>query len=124
MNYDVENVQVSLNNNYLYPKDRLNVKVVENKCGNIYEMFKTFRKSYYNLSDEEDTICDYITFCNNYPIIAIDCSHQPDVIKESLINTKLYLNFRTGFPANGRVHLVMIMDRKVVYNPLSNQVIP
>jgi hypothetical protein len=121
--FNVENIQLEINNYWLYPKDRLNLKYDEYKCGNAYEMFKAFSKSYYN-RDREDPICDYIEFLTKYPIFVIDCSHQPEVIKDSLINAKIHFNFRgTGFPAKGVVHLLMIMDRKTVYNPLSNQVI-
>ncbi|XP_065217468.1 uncharacterized protein LOC135843482 [Planococcus citri] len=120
---NVENVQLEINNYLLYPKDRLNLKYAENKCGNIFEMFKAFPKSYYN-RPEEDPVCDYITFLTDFPMIIIDCSHQPEVIKDSLINTKIHFNFRSdGFPDKGMVHLLMIMDCKAVYNPLNNQVI-
>ena len=120
--FNVENVQLSINNYWLYPKDRLNVKVSERKAGNLYNMFLSFPKSYYNKA-ERNPICDYVTFMEKYPMIAIDCSHQPDAVKDSLINAKLLINFREGFPANAKIHLVMIMGRKVVYNPLTNQVI-
>ncbi|XP_065203909.1 uncharacterized protein LOC135834000 [Planococcus citri] len=120
--FNVENVQLSINNYWLYPKDRLNVKVGERKAGNLYDMFLSFPKSYYN-RQECDPICDYGTFLSKYPMIAIDCSHQPETVKDSLINAKLLINLREGFPINAKLHLVMIMDRKVIYNPLTNQVI-
>lgn len=120
---DLENVQVLLNNNIYYPRERLNLKISENKCGNLYEMFKSFKQSYYDPNDESEPIVDYSSFLKSYPIAVIDCSHQPSVIKESLINIKIMFNWRIPIPDNTTIHCVMIMDHKAVYNPLNNRVL-
>lgn len=122
---DLENVQVLLNNNVYYPRERLNLKIDELKCGNLYHMFKQFKSSYYGKNPEEcQSLIDYDTFLKQYPIIVIDCSRQPIVIKESLINVKILFNWRSNLPSsNVVIHCVMIVDRKAVYNPLNNRVI-
>ena len=122
---DLENIQVLLNNNIYYPRERLNLKFSEHKCGRLYYMFKQFKASYYaNNSNNLKPLIDYYTFLTKYPIIVIDCSHQPNLIKESLINIKIIFNWRTALSsATTNIHCLMIADRKAIYNPLNNQVI-
>jgi len=87
-------------------------------------MYRQFNTSYYDKSsDEVDPLVGYETFLSKYPIIVIDCSHQPNVIKESLINIKIIFSWRTAITAPTIIHCVMIMDRKSIYNPLNNRVI-
>ena len=88
-------------------------------------MFNQFKVSYYEKNSEEvEPLIEirYNTFLTKYPIIAIDCSHQPTVIKESLINIRIMFSWRKNLPAKTIIHCVMIMDKKAVYNPLSNRV--
>lgn len=121
---NLENVQVLLNNNVYYPRERLNLKYSELKCGSLYHMFNNFKVSYYGKNSEEvEPLIDYNTFLTKFPIVAIDCSHQPNVIKESLINIRIMFSWRTNIPENTVIHCVMIMDKKALYNPLSNRVI-
>ena len=118
----LENVQVLLNNNVYYPRERLNLAFDQRKCGNLYHMFKTFKEVYYGGGDTLPLI-DYNTFLEKVPIVAIDCSHQPTVIKESLINIKVMFNWQTNVAASTVIHCVTIMDRQAVYNPLNNRVV-
>lgn len=119
---DLENTQVLLNNNEYHPRERLNLKVSENKCGNLYEMFKNFRQSYYNTEDE-DPMVDYAKFIESYPLIVIDCSHQPESIKNSLINIKILFGWRASLPEKTAIHCLLIRDDKAIYNPLTNTVV-
>lgn len=123
---DLENVQVMLNNNVYYPRERLNLKLSDYRCSSLYYMFNQFKGSYYGKNYEDlKPIVNYSTFLTKYPIIAIDCSHQPNVIKESLINVKIMFDWRTALSAtkSTTIHCVMIADRKATYNPLNNMVI-
>ena len=88
-------------------------------------MFNQFKVSYYGKELKEmEPLIDYNTFLTKYPIIAVDCSHQPTVIKESLINIRIMFNWRDpGIPAKTVIHCVMIMDKTAIYNPLYNRVI-
>lgn len=121
----LENVQVLLNNNIYYPRERLNLNLSDNKCTILYNMFKEFKCSYYPDSDSLSSLplITYKQFLEKYPVIAVDCSNQPNVIKESLISIKINFNWRAALPANTLVHCVMIIDDKAVYNPLNNRVI-
>ena len=121
---DLESVQVQLNDTKYYPRERLNMKSTERKTALLYQMYKNFKSAYYeDARTLEGPLLDYCSFIADYPIIAIDCSYQPDVIKESLINLKVHFAWRTNLPTNTVIHCVMIMDNKAVYNPLNNRVI-
>lgn len=121
---DLENVQVLLNNNTFYPRERLNLKFSEYKCGNAYHMYNNFKSSYYDKNpDETNPLIDYETFLTKYPVIVIDCSHQPDVIKNSFINVKIMFSWRNNLAESTIIHCVMIMNRNGTYNPLNNRVI-
>lgn len=112
---DLESVQVQLNDTKYYPRERLNMKSAEQKTALLYQMYKNFKSAYYE--DErtlEGPLLDYCSFIVDYPIIAIDCSYQPDVIKESLINLKVHFAWRANLPVNTVIHCVMIMDNKAV----------
>ncbi|KAK7605153.1 hypothetical protein V9T40_007011 [Parthenolecanium corni] len=87
---DLENVQVQLNDAKYYPRERLGLKQSERRTAALYHMFKTFKSAYYEDSEHTQPLIEYGAFLASYPIIAIDCSYQPDVIKESLINLKIH----------------------------------
>ncbi|KAK7576776.1 hypothetical protein V9T40_006557 [Parthenolecanium corni] len=120
---NLENCQVLLNNNIYYPHEPLNLNVNEHRCGALYNMFRRFKGSYYSKDDERlQPIVSYSSFLTKYPLIVIDCSHQPSVLKESLINLKIFFGWRSNLPANTIVHAVMIVDDKAIYSPLTNNV--
>ena len=123
--FDLENVQILLNNHVYYPRESLNLNVSENKLGRLYYMYKMFKASYYAQNETiVEPIIDYNTFVEKFPIIAIDCSLQESIIKHSLINLKIIFNWRSekdNSPAT--IHAVMIMDDMAVYTPLHNIVV-
>lgn len=120
---NLENVQVQLNNNIVYPRERLNLKVDELRCSNLYHMFKHFKASYYERDEDfVDPLFTYQKFLSDYPIIAIDCSYQPDVIKNTLINIRINFAWRENITANTVIHCLLITDDHAVYNPLNTRV--
>ena len=121
---DLENVQVQLNNGTVYPRERLNLKFNEYRCSNLYNMFKKFKSSYYDCDEDSvDPLFTYQKFLTDYPIIAIDCSFQPDVIKNTLINIRINFAWREDINGNTMIHCLLITDDKAVYNPLNTRVI-
>jgi hypothetical protein len=87
---DLGNVRVLLNNTEYYPRERLNLKIGENKYGKLYQEYKAFKASYYTEEESKvEPLVDYNNFIEKYPIIATDYSFQPTTIKESLINKNL-----------------------------------
>ena len=118
---NLENVQVHLNNNVIYPNNRLNVLLSENKCNQIYEMFKDFKYSYYG--KEGKSLIDYNDFITKYPIIVIDCSKQSEIIKGSTINIKINFQWWEAFVPESIIHCLVITSDRARYNPLRNSVI-
>lgn len=120
---DLENCQILLNNNIYYPHEPLNLNLAEHRCGALYNMYKRFKASYYSKDDDrQQPLLSYHQFLTKYPIIAIDCSHQPTVLKESLINMKIFFSWRKTLPANTIIHCVTIVDDKAIYSPLTSNV--
>lgn len=118
---NLENVQVHLNNNIIYPNNRLNISLTENKCSQIYEMFKNFKYSYYG--KEGKPLIDYNDFLNKYPIIVIDCSKQSEIIKGSTINIKINFQWWDSFAVDSVIHCLVITSDRARYNPLKNTVV-
>ena len=95
--FDLDNVQILLNNHIYYPRERLNLNLAENKVGRLYHMYKMFKTSYYAQNENiVEPIIDYNTFVEKFPIVAIDCLLQDGIIKNSLINLKILFNWRGG----------------------------
>lgn len=118
---NLENIQVHLNNNIYYPNSRLNISLAENKCTQIYNMFKNFKYSYYGKDGKP--LIDYNDFLNKYPIIVIDCSKQSDVIKGSTINIKINFQWWDSFAVDSVIHCLVITSDRARYNPLKNTVV-
>ena len=118
---DLENCQVVLNNNVYYPHERLNMRIAKNRCAPLYSMFKWFKSFYYTLVDElAEPLLSYHEFLSKTPIIIIDCSYQPDILKTQLINMKIFFNWRANLPENTIIHCITIVDDKAVYQPRDN----
>lgn len=118
---NLENVQVTLNNNVRYPNNRLGINVSENKCLQIYKMYKEFKRSYYG--QEGKPLVDYYDFVNKYPVIVIDCSKQSEIIKGSTINIKIDFQWWDSFSIDSVIHCLVITSDRARYNPLQNRVV-
>lgn len=118
---NLENIQVSLNNNVHYPNNRMNVNVAENKCEQIYTNFMEFKKSYYG--KEGKPLINYNDFIKNYPIIVIDFSKQSETIKGSTVNIKINFQWWDSFAVDWDIHCLIITSDRARYNPLKNMVV-
>ena len=91
---DLNSVQVQLNNSTDYPKERPVWKKSDLKYSSLYTMFKDFQISYYSKNAEKaQPLIDMKTFVSDYPIICLDCSKKPDVIKDALININIRIRY-------------------------------
>lgn len=118
---DIRSVQVVLNDSHMYPRERPLWNKSELRFGSLYTMFKDFKLSYYSTDDHQsEPLINMIDFMKDYPIICIDTSRRPDVIKDSLINIKIRMEFGTNLPEKTIIHCVIISDSIVKYNPLHN----
>lgn len=67
---------------------------------------------------KKESIVDYNTFLNKYSIIAIKFSYPPSIIKQFLINIKIF-----SLPQNTTINCLVIMDDKAIYNSLNKRAI-
>lgn len=113
----LSNVTLFLNSQY-YPYDSVNAKFVEDKYHILYEMYKTFRQSYYG--SESEPMLDLEQFKNYAPLFVIDCSRQNEALKTGAIDVRLEIESSEDIPQNTTAYCLIINDRLIEYKPLSN----
>lgn len=113
------NVTLYLNSQY-YPYEPLNLKFEENKYSILYEMYTSFRQSYYNLP--VDPLLDIKDFKEKAPIVIIDCSRQNENLKTGPVDVRLEIECSSDIPEKTSAYCLIINDRLIEYKPLSNLV--
>ncbi|KYN35080.1 hypothetical protein ALC56_10549, partial [Trachymyrmex septentrionalis] len=91
------NAKLYLNTKY-YPYVDLNLDFDKNRCAILYDLYARFCKSYYGYEYLEPSLT-FTTFLRNGPFVIIDCSRQNESVKR---------------------YCLIIHDRVVQYNPLTN----
>lgn len=105
-------------NSECYPYDNLNLNFTKNQFSILYEMYTKFQQSYYN--HQSAPLFSFEDFKNKAPLIVIDCSRQNESIKSAPIDISLELEFEGNIPANTSAFCLIIHDRIIEYNPLTN----
>jgi hypothetical protein len=82
-------------------------------------MYGSFQSSYYPGSVSQPMLT-MKEFKEKAPIIIIDCSRQPESLKSGPVDVRLEFEASTAFPANTTAYCLIISDRLVEYNPLTN----
>lgn len=114
---NISNLKLFLNSE-CYPYDNLNLNFEKNQYSILYEMYSKFQQSYYGrLSLPLFSYSDFKTIA---PLIVIDCSHQNESIKTAPIDISLEFEFLANIPANTSAYCIIIHDRIIEYNPLTN----
>lgn len=54
------------------------------------------------------------------PMVVIDCSHQNETLKKSIIDIRIELQTRKNIPANTTAYCLIVHDNLITYNPYSN----
>lgn len=111
-------IKVYLNSEF-YPYDNLNLDFDVDKYATAYDMYAKFRKTYYKNNSEVSMITKP-EFKDKLPIFVIDCSHQNEAIKSGTVDVKIDLEFKNNIPAQTTAYCLIIHDRIVEYNPLTN----
>ena len=117
---DLRNVQLYLNNT-CYPYENMNISFSQNKYSVLYKMFTGFLKSYYGY-DNDEHMFDKSSFKHQCPIIVLDTSNSPSIIKDGACDVRAEFNFNTALPANTIGCCLMISDKFCQYNPFTNLV--
>ena len=90
-----------------------------NICSWLYHLYANFQKSYYN-RDVSSCCVDRDEFATTHPLIVFDCSHQNDQLKNTAVDIRLEIETTTPVEPNTSCFCLILHDRLVQYNPLSN----
>lgn len=108
-------------NSETYPYDNLNVDFGKNQFAILYQMYMQFHESYYGQIAEPQI--SWENFKNSAPITVIDCSRQNETLKSGPVDIRLQFKTLENIAANTTAYCILLHDRIVEYNPLTNQVI-
>lgn len=114
---NMTNMKLFLNSE-CYPYDNLNLNYVKNQYSILYDMYRKFQQSYYNSTSTP--LFSYADFKSTAPLIVVDCSRQNESIKSAPIDISLEFEFNEAIPAGTSAYCVIIHDRIIEYNPLTN----
>lgn len=115
---NITNARLFLNSE-MYPYDDMNIDFENKKFSMVYDMYARFRKSYYGYGEP---MLNTDSYNSRAPIIAIDCSRQNDTIKSGTVDVRLEFECKENVPTDTTAYCLIIHDRIVEYNPLTNVV--
>ncbi|XP_025266914.1 uncharacterized protein LOC112638819 [Camponotus floridanus] len=117
---NLTNVKLYLNSDF-YPYDDMNLDFDKNKIAVLYDAYARFRRTYYgSASDETLLTMNKFLYCG--PLAVIDCSRQNEAIKSATVDVRLEFDCKDNVPSNTTAYCLIIHDRVVEYNPLTNVV--
>ncbi|XP_011261922.2 uncharacterized protein LOC105254745 [Camponotus floridanus] len=117
---NLTNVKLYLNSDF-YPHDDMNLDFDKNKIAVLYDAYARFRRSYYgSASDETLLTVNKFLYCG--PLLVIDCSRQNEVVRSATVDVRLEFDCKDNVPSNITAYCLIIHDRVVEYNPLTNVV--
>ncbi|XP_025263447.1 uncharacterized protein LOC112637610 [Camponotus floridanus] len=117
---NLTNVKLYLNSDF-YPYDDMNLDFDKNKIAVLYDAYARFRRSYYgSASDETLLTVNKFLYCG--PLLVIDCSRQNEVVRSATVDVRLEFDCKDNVPSNITAYCLIIHDRVVEYNPLTNVV--
>ena len=119
-NYKLADVKLFLNSEF-YPYDDLNLNFDKNKHAILYHMYTPFRKPYYGYICYE-ALFNVAEFLQFGPLVVIDCSRQNESIKNDTMDARTEFECKENVLANTTAYCLILHDRVVEYNPLTNVV--
>jgi len=116
----LNNVKLYLNSE-CYPYDDMNLDFDKNRWSILYDMYARFCKNYYGYDylEPNQTVTN---FRQNGPFVIIDCSRQNESIKSATVDVRIEFDCKENVPMNTTAYCLIIHDRVVQYNPLTNVV--
>lgn len=114
---EISNIKLHLNSES-FPYIDMNINFENNRYAVLYEMYSKFKKSYYDLNSAP--LISWGDFKTIAPIAVIDCSHQNESIKTGSVDVRLEFQTVNEIPADTTAFCLLLHDRIMEYNPLSN----
>ncbi|XP_070167753.1 uncharacterized protein [Polyergus mexicanus] len=114
------NVKLYLNSE-CYPYDDMNLDFDKNRWSILYDTYQRFCKNYYGYEYLEPSLT-VTQFLQNGPFVIIDCSRQNESVKSATVDVRLEFECKENVPPNTTAYCLIIHDRVIQYNPLTNVV--
>lgn len=115
----LRNIRIFLNSDK-YPYSDLYLDFDNKKFAYLYEMFSSFRKSYYETSVEPMFTPE--EFKENAPITYINCMYQKEAIETGPIVMRVEFETSKDIPDKTSAYCLVLHDRIFAYNPLTKTV--
>ncbi|XP_025266370.1 uncharacterized protein LOC112638590 [Camponotus floridanus] len=93
----------------------------KNKIAVLYDAYARFRRTYYGSANDE-TLLTMNKFLHCGPLVVIDCFLQNEAVKSATVDVRLEFDCKDNVPSNTTAYCLIIHDRVVEYNPLTNVV--
>ncbi|XP_024878465.1 uncharacterized protein LOC112458879 [Temnothorax curvispinosus] len=119
-NCNLTNVKLYLNSE-VYPYNDLNLDFGKHRWAILYDMYARFCKGYYGYEYLEPSLT-VSTFLRNGPFVIIDCSRQNESVKNATVDVRIEFDCTKNVPPNTSAYCLIIHDRVIEYNPLTNVV--
>ncbi|XP_050454999.1 uncharacterized protein LOC126853375 [Cataglyphis hispanica] len=116
----LNNVKLYLNSE-CYPYDDMNLDFDKNRWSILYDTYQRFCKNYYGYEYLEPSLT-VTQFLRNGPFMIIDCSRQNESVKSATVDVRLEFECKENVPMNTTAYCLIIHDRVIQYNPLTNVV--
>lgn len=117
---NLTNIKLYLNSE-VYPYQNLNLNFENYQFAMLYEMYAKFQESYYYKNVGQPCL-NLMKFLSLAPITVIDCSHQNESLKSGGVDVRLEFETSQNIPPQTAAFCLIIHDRQVKYNPLTNVV--
>lgn len=109
-------------NSESYPYENLDINFESDQYAVLYDMYCRFQKVYYH--DQHYSVAapilSFEKFKSVAPLIVIDCTHQNEALKKSVIDIRMVIQMRANVPANTSAFCLIIHDNLITYNPYTN----
>lgn len=109
-------------NSESYPYESLNVNYTNDQYAVLYDMYVRFQQTYYHDRPPFCTspLLTYEEYKNQAPLVVINCSHQNESLKKSIVDIRIEFQTRDNIAANTIAYCMIIHDNLISYNPYSN----
>ncbi|KAL6445167.1 hypothetical protein ACFW04_002212 [Cataglyphis niger] len=104
-----------------YPYDDMNLDFDKNRWPTLYKTYQRFCKNYYGYECLEPSLT-VTQFLRNESFVIIDCSRQNESVKSTTVDVRLEFECKENVPMNITAYCLIIHDRVIQYNSLTNVV--
>ncbi|XP_049946627.1 uncharacterized protein LOC126440397 [Schistocerca serialis cubense] len=120
---NISDLKVYLNSSK-FPEENFAVDFDTKNTAQAFEMYANFQSLYYGDSGVRrrgNPLMNRTEF-QNCPIFFIDCSHQDETLKSSIVDMKIEIETKKAFAKNTIAYCLVIHDSVIEMTPSSNQV--